>query len=99
MARLARAVFPGHPHHVTQRGNGRATTFFSDEDYARYRDFAALIAAGEDAEMSLRLRRAETIGRPVGDADFIGRLERESGRLLVPGKRGRRPKEISALSP
>ena len=24
MARLARAVFPGHPHHVTQRGNGRA---------------------------------------------------------------------------
>jgi putative transposase len=33
MARLARAVFPGHPHHVTQRGNGRSTTFFNDEDY------------------------------------------------------------------
>ena len=38
MARLARAVFPGHPHHVTQRGNGRAPTFFCDEDYALYRD-------------------------------------------------------------
>ena len=38
MARLARAVFPGLPHHVTQRGNGRAQTFFADEDYALYRD-------------------------------------------------------------
>jgi len=27
MARLARAIFPDHPHHVTQRGNGRAQTF------------------------------------------------------------------------
>jgi putative transposase len=38
MARLARVVIPGHPHHVTQRGNGRARTFFGDSDYALYRD-------------------------------------------------------------
>jgi len=38
MARLARVVVPGHPHHVTQRGNGRALTFFDDSDYALYRD-------------------------------------------------------------
>jgi putative transposase len=38
MARLARAVFPGFPHHVTQRGNGRQQTFFADEDYALYRE-------------------------------------------------------------
>ena len=38
MARLARAIFPGLPHHVTQRGNGRAQTFFADEDYALYRE-------------------------------------------------------------
>ena len=38
MARLARVVIPGHPHHVTQRGNGRARTFFGDGDYALYRD-------------------------------------------------------------
>ncbi len=38
MARLARVVVPGHPHHVTQRGNGRARTFFGDADYALYRD-------------------------------------------------------------
>lgn len=38
MARLARAVFPGIPHHVTQRGNGRQQTFFCDQDYALYRE-------------------------------------------------------------
>jgi putative transposase len=41
MARLARVVIPGHPHHVTQRGNGRARTFFDDGDYALYRDLLA----------------------------------------------------------
>lgn len=214
MARLARAVFPGVPHHVTQRGNGRARTFFSDADYALYRDllaehaaaagvevwawvlmpnhvhlilvpadadglrralapvhrryaghvhlrtnrsghfwqgrfgcvamdeahlgaalryvalnpvrarlaaratdwpwssihaqlgrddgltatapvrarypdFAALVGAGEDDDMSQRLRRAETIGRPVGDENFLSRLERDHGRALKPGRRGR----------
>jgi putative transposase len=38
MARLARIVIPGIPHHVTQRGNGRQRTFFSDGDYVLYRD-------------------------------------------------------------
>ena len=41
MARLARVVIPGLPHHVTQRGNGRARTFFNDADYALYRDLLA----------------------------------------------------------
>jgi len=41
MARLSRLVVPGLPHHVTQRGNGRALTFFSDDDYAVYRDLLA----------------------------------------------------------
>ncbi|MBR0849993.1 transposase [Bradyrhizobium diazoefficiens] len=41
MARLARVVIPGHPHHVTQRGNGRSRTFFGDGDYALYRDLLA----------------------------------------------------------
>jgi putative transposase len=36
MARLARIVVPGLPHHVTQRGNGRARTFFSAADYRLY---------------------------------------------------------------
>ncbi len=36
MARMARAVAQGIPHHVTQRGNRRRQTFFNDEDYQSY---------------------------------------------------------------
>ena len=36
MARLARVVIPGLPHHITQRGNRRQQTFFNDGDYAAY---------------------------------------------------------------
>jgi putative transposase len=36
MARLARLVIPGLPHHITQRGNRRQQTFFNEEDYAAY---------------------------------------------------------------
>ena len=36
MARLARVVVPGLPHHITQRGNRRQQTFFCDEDYEYY---------------------------------------------------------------
>ena len=219
MARLARSVFPGHPHHVTQRGNGRAQTFFRDADYALYRDllaehsaaagvevwawvlmpnhvhlilvpgdpdglrrclapvhrryagsihtrlqrtghfwqgrfgcvamdeahlaaalryvalnpvraglverasdwpwssvhvhlgllevdgltakapvlelypdFAGLLAAGEEETMVQKLRRAESIGRPIGNDAFVKRLEQESGRSLQPAKRGPKPK-------
>jgi putative transposase len=205
MARLARAVFPGLPHHVTQRGNGRARTFFSDDDYPVYRDLLAkhtaaagvevwawvlmpnhvhlilvprdadglrralapvhrayaghvhlrqqksghfwqgrfgcvamdeahlgaalryvalnpvrarlceraadwpwssvhahlkrkddgltnrapvLERAGEDEALSEKLRRAETIGRPLGNDAFLGKLERKYGRPLKPAKRG-----------
>ena len=221
MARLARAVFPGHPHHVTQRGNGRAQTFFDDEDYALYRDllgrhcaaagveiwswvlmpnhvhlvlvpsdedglrralsvvhgryaghvharlkrtghfwqgrfgcvamdethlgaalryvalnpvraglveraadwpwssvhahlgriddgitstepvrlrypdFAALLAAGEEEEMTSRLRKAERIGRPIGAPSFLDRLERETGRILKPRKPGPKPRGVN----
>ena len=218
MARLARVVIPDHPHHVTQRGNGRARTFFSDADYALYRDllgqhcraadveiwawclmpnhvhlilvpsdpdglrralaavhrryagiiharrqrtghfwqgrfgaavmdeehlaaalryvslnpvrarlveraqdwrwsstrahltgkddgvttrgpikerfpeFADLLASAHEADMFMRLRTAETIGRPLGDDRFLGRIERLTKRRLRPGKRGPKPK-------
>ncbi len=42
MARLARLVVPGLPHHVTQRGNRRERVFFEDDDDRAY---LALIAA------------------------------------------------------
>jgi putative transposase len=226
LARLARAVFPGHPHHVTQRGNGREQTFFCDSDYELYRellrehcgtsrveiwawvlmpnhvhlilvpsdadgvrralsrvhriyagevharlkrtghfwqgrfgcvamdeehlhaafryvalnpvraglvkraqdwpwssaraqlglaedgltlasatrervpDFAALLKSAEDEEATMRLRRAESIGRPIGSPQFLDRLETSYGRRLKPAKRGpRREGQLSALSP
>lgn len=43
MARLARVVAAGIPHHVTQRGNRRQQVFFSDDDYQTYK---ALLAEG-----------------------------------------------------
>jgi putative transposase len=36
MARLARVVVPGMPHHVIQRGNRRLEVFFCDEDRGAY---------------------------------------------------------------
>jgi putative transposase len=219
MARLARVVVPGLPHHVTQRGNGRARTFFGDADYALYRDllaenchaaevevwawclmpnhvhlilvpsdpdglrralarvhrsyagiiqarrnrgghfwqgrfgavamdeehlaaalrygalnpvrarlveraqdwrwsstrahlrgrqdgltalapirdrfprFADLLAGEPEAEQFARLRAAESIGRPLGNAGFLTRLERLTRRTLKPGKRGPKPSQ------
>ena len=36
MARIARVVVPGIPHHVVQRGNRRQPVFFRDADYELY---------------------------------------------------------------
>lgn len=41
MARMARVVVPGVPHHVTQRGNRRQRTFFCEADYIAYLQIAA----------------------------------------------------------
>ncbi len=41
MARLARLVIPGLPHHITQRGNRRQQTFFGDDDYEAYLELMA----------------------------------------------------------
>lgn len=36
MARIARVIASGIPHHITQRGNRRMQTFFGDDDYRAY---------------------------------------------------------------
>ena len=60
---------------------------------ARYRDFASFLSLGEDEDLSRSLRRAETIGRPLGDGAFLGRIEALTGRSLRPAKRGRKPRK------
>jgi len=39
MARYARPVYAGIPHHITQRGNRRETMFFNDENRRAYLDW------------------------------------------------------------
>jgi putative transposase len=41
MARIARVIAPGIPHHITQRGNRRQQTFFCYDDYTAYIDLMA----------------------------------------------------------
>ena len=54
--------------------------------------FAALLSQPPSDEMFVRLRQAESIGRPLGDDAFMTQLECQSGRLLRPAKRGPKPK-------
>lgn len=51
MARLARVVIPGIPHHVTQRGNGPQDVSFEDDDYQLYIDLLA--AAAKEARVEV----------------------------------------------
>jgi putative transposase len=41
MARIARLVDPDLPHHITQRGNRRQRTFFTEDDYEVYKALMA----------------------------------------------------------
>ena len=51
MARMARVVAPNFPHHITQRGNRRQQTFFSNDDYHVYLDLLA--CANEKADIDI----------------------------------------------
>ena len=57
----------------------------------RFPDFADLLACEPEADLFDSLRAAESIGRPLGDDRFLARLERKTGRVLKPGKRGPKP--------
>ena len=55
----------------------------------RVGNFASFLAQRFDEDAAYAaLRRAETIGRPVGDADWLQALEARTGRRLRPRKRG-----------
>jgi putative transposase len=51
MPRTARVVIPGTPHHLSQRGNRRQTTFFGARDYQLYRAIAAEMFADARVEV------------------------------------------------
>ena len=66
---------------------------------ARWPDLAVLLESAEDEERTVRLRRAESIGRPVGSEAWLAGLEAQRGCKLTPAKRGPKRRELSALSP
>jgi putative transposase len=51
VARIARVVVPGLPHHVTQRGNRREPVFFGAGDYQLYRQLIAAAARRAGAQI------------------------------------------------
>jgi putative transposase len=84
-----------HAHLNPVRGDGLTDTA---PIATRFDDFAALLRAGEDEAASMALRRADTIGRPLGDKRFQDRVNAAFGREPAPKERGRKA-ELSALSP
>ena len=80
MARVARVVVPGMPHHVTQRGNRRQQTFFGAEDYAAYLELMAewrgkhgvaiwaYCLMPNHAHLLAVPRSEEGLGRAIGEA-------------------------------
>lgn len=77
-----------HAHLDPERGDGVTDTA---PIAGRLPDFAALIRTGEDEAMALSLRRAESIGRPLGSDAFLDRVMAETGRDPRPAKRGPKP--------
>ena len=56
-------------------------------------DFSGLLESGEDEELDMALRNGETIGRPIGQTDWLEKMEQKLGRKLRPGKRGPKVQE------
>ncbi len=53
--------------------------------------FLDFLGQPTDGRATSNLLASATTGRPVGAAEWIHRLEAETGRTLVPAKRGRKP--------
>ena len=88
MARLARVVAPGLPHHVTQRGNRRQQTFFCDEDYRSYLELMVEWSGAHQVEIwayCLMPNHVHLIAVPhsaVGLRRAIGEVHRRYTRMV-----------------
>ena len=61
----------------------------------RVGDFATFLGEAFDEALSYAaLRKAESVGRPVGSPEWLAEMEERTGRTLAPGKRGPKPKAI-----
>ena len=87
MARLARMVVAGIPHHVTQRGNRREPIFFEDGDQDIYRDLLAEQTRKTAVHLILSPTQSDGLGRAIGEAhrrytNFINARGRWTGHLF-----------------
>jgi len=88
MARLARVVAPGYPHHIIQRGNRRQQTFFSDGDYLAYIELMAKWCRHYGVEIwcyCLMPNHTHLIAVPAdkgGLASAIGEAHRRYARMI-----------------
>jgi len=81
--------------HLTQKYDGMTALAPIRQ---RFPDFAGLLARDPGEAMLERIRKAETIGRPIGDDTFIDRIADVTGRIVKPGKRGPRPRGQGSTS-
>ena len=88
MARLARVVAPGLPHHITQWGNRGQPTFFCDEDYQHYLELMAEWCGAHSLEIwayCLMANHVHLIAVPQtadGLARAIGEVHRRYTRMV-----------------
>ncbi len=105
MARLARVVVSGIPHHVAQRDNRRQETFFVEADYEAYlallsewcsRGGVAVWAyclMPNHIHLIVVPASEDGLRRVLGEAAFLDRIEKRLERSVRPAKPGRKPKQ------
>jgi putative transposase len=77
--------------HIAGKDDGFVTVAPALE---RVGDFAAFLGEPFDEALTYAaLRKAESVGRPVGSKDWLAAMEARSGLTLAPRKRGPAPKE------
>jgi len=53
-------------------------------------DWRGYLSESDDAKFLENIKRHEATGRPLGNDDFLRRLEKLTGRAILPRKRGRK---------
>jgi putative transposase len=79
--------------HLTGRSDGLTEIGALGIPVTGWRDF---LTQGLDDTALNAIRRGERTGRPLGDADFVRRLEAQTGRTLAPRKPGPKPRQLPA---
>jgi putative transposase len=59
--------------------------------FDRVGDWRRFLGTVPETEIANEIRKHSTTGRPLGSDEFVDELERQLGRPLRPGKRGRKP--------